>query len=60
MNENSEKLFKETAMKDLQKVNDLCKKDWYGTSDFNEAVDSLIFSLSVFLQSQDLLEEESA
>ena len=49
-------LFDEIALKDLQKVNELYLKGWTETSDFNEAVDSLLFSLSAYLQSS--LEEE--
>jgi hypothetical protein len=47
------KLFDEVALKDLNKVNELYLKGWTNTSDFNEAVDSLLFSLSVFLQAQE-------
>jgi len=47
------KLFDEVALKDLKKVNELYLKGWTNTSDFNEAVDSLLFSLSVFLQAQE-------
>ena len=50
-------LFDEIALKDLQKVNELYGKGWTETSDFNEAVDSLLFSLSAYLQSS--LEEEN-
>ena len=50
------KLFDELVLKDLRKVNELYGKGWTETSDFNEAVDSLLFSLSVYLQSS--LEEE--
>lgn len=52
------KLFDDIALKDLQKLNELYLKGWTEISDFNEAVDSLLFSLSVFLQEQVVLEEE--
>lgn len=57
---NKKKLFDEVALKDLKKLNELYLKGWTETSDFNEAVDNLLFSLSVFLQAQDNQEQEIA
>jgi hypothetical protein len=49
-------LFDKIALNDLQRLSELYEKGWTETSDFNEAVDSLLFSLSAYLQSS--LEEE--
>lgn len=57
---NKKKLFDEVALKDLKKLNELYLKGWTETSDFNEAVDNLLFSLSVFLQAQDNQDQEIA
>ena len=45
-----EQLFNEIVLKDLNKMNELVRKGWYGTTDFNEAVLNLSNSLAVFHQ----------
>ena len=45
-----EQLFKDMVLKDLDKMNELVRKGWYGTTDFNEAVLNLSNSLAVFHQ----------
>lgn len=45
-----EQLFNEIVLKDLDKVNELIRKGWYGTTDFNEAVLNLSNSLAVYHQ----------
>lgn len=45
-----EQLFNEMVLKDLDKVNELVRKGWYGTTDFNEAVLNLSNSLAVYHQ----------
>jgi len=57
---NKKKLFDEVALEDLKKLNELYLKGWTETSDFNEAADNLLFSLSVFLQAQDNQDQEIA
>lgn len=43
-----EELFNLMVRNDLNKLNDMVNKGWYGTTDFNEAVDSLSNSLAAF------------
>lgn len=49
----SEKLFNEIVSKDLQTLNDMVGKGWYGTTDFDEAVNNLKHALSVYLEEED-------
>lgn len=49
----SEKLFNEIVSKDLQTLNDMVSKGWYGTTDFDEAVNNLKHALSVYLEERD-------
>lgn len=49
----SEKLFNEIVSKDLQTLNDMVSKEWYGTTDFDEAVNNLKHALSVYLEEKD-------
>lgn len=49
----SEKLFNEIVSKDLQKLNELVRKGWYGTTDFDEAANCLKHALSVYLEEED-------
>ena len=46
----NEQLFKEIVLKDLQKVNELVRKGWFDTSDFNEAALTLSNSLAMYHQ----------
>lgn len=48
-----EKLFNEIVLKDLQKLNELVLKGWHGTTDFDEAVSKLQFSLGIYLEEKD-------
>lgn len=43
-----EELFNLMVRRDLNRLNDMVEKGWYGTTDFNEAVMSLSDSLSAF------------
>ena len=45
-----EQLFNEIVLKDLQQCNDLVRKGWFGTSDFNEAALTLSNSLAMYHQ----------
>lgn len=45
-----EKLFKQMVLSDLHKMNELVRKGWFGTTDFNEAVLNLSNSLSAYHQ----------
>ena len=47
-----EQLFNQIVAKDLQRVNELVNKGWYGTTDFNEAVLTLSNSLAMYHQAQ--------
>lgn len=49
----SEKLFNEIVSKDLQTLNDMVSKGWYGTTDFDEAVNNLKHALCVYLEEKD-------
>ena len=49
----SEKLFNEIVSKDLQNFNELVRKGWYGTTDFDEAANCLKHALSVYLEERD-------
>ena len=49
----SEKLFNEIVSKDLHKLNELVSKGWYETTDFDEAVSNLKFSLGIYLEEKD-------
>lgn len=49
----SEKLFNEIVSKDLQNLNDMVRKGWYGTTDFDEAANNLKHALSVYLEEKD-------
>lgn len=49
----SELLFNELVMKDLQKLNTLVSKGWFGTTDFDEAVNNLKHALGVYLEERD-------
>ena len=48
----SENLFNEIVSKDLQKLNELVSKGWYGTTNFDEAANELRHSLSVYLEEE--------
>lgn len=45
-----EQLFNEIVLKDLQKLNELIRKGWFDTSDFNEAALNLSNSLAMYHQ----------
>ena len=45
-----EELFNQTVVKDLDNLNELVRKGWYGTTDFDEAVSKLQFALGVYLE----------
>jgi len=45
-----EQMFNEIVLNDLNKMNEMVRKGWYGTTDFNEAVLNLSNSLAVFHQ----------
>lgn len=45
-----EETFNLMVAKDLQRMNELVRKGWYETSDFNEAVLSLSNSLAMYHQ----------
>lgn len=47
-----EKLFNEMVSKDLEKLNELVRKGWYETTDFNDAVLNLSNSLAMYHQAQ--------
>lgn len=49
----SELLFNEIVMSDLQKMNTLVQKGWFGTTDFDEAANCLKHALSVYLEERD-------
>lgn len=49
----SELLFNELVMSDLQKMNQMVQKGWFGTTDFDEAVNKLKNALSVYLEERD-------